>query len=214
MRLPPWVGSALVLSVLVSSAAGFGCSSTSAGKDGGGAAGNGYGGSAGGGAGGGHDGGSSDARPAHDRAGTSSGPCWSASDCTSGASCTIPGQQVCGGACIGVMHPCQVDTDCANSDAAAPSICDPVPCACPAGKGCQPGCSGDGDCGPGTSCGSDHRCAPRACTATSGSCSSDFTCASNGACARKGCTADTECSNACVEGACYGTPGTCRLPVP
>lgn len=215
MRSPPWVGSALVLAVVAGSAAGFGCSSTSGGKDGGGgAAGTGSGGSAGGGAGAGHDGGSSDAHLAHDGAGTSNGPCWSASDCTSGAFCAIPGQQLCGGACIGVTHPCSADTDCASGDAGAPSICDPVPCSCPAGKACRPGCGGDGDCGPESSCAGDHRCAPRACTAASGSCPTDFICGSTGTCGRKGCTLDTECSNACVEGACYGTPGTCRLPAP
>ena len=33
-------------------------------------------------------------------------------------------------------------------------------------------------------------------------------------CARKACQTDAECSRACVEGRCYASPGTCRLPVP
>jgi hypothetical protein len=42
----------------------------------------------------------------------------------------------------------------------------------------------------------------------------DFACGTDGTCARKACTGDGQCSNACVEGRCYGSPGHCQLAVP
>lgn len=125
----------------------------------------------------------------------------------------LPGQQVCGGICVVPDPPCSVDTDCVGFDAAwsGPSICDAVICGCSATKGCRVGCSADKECLEGTSCGSDHRCALTTCTAASGSCPVDFTCGSDGHCVRQPCTSDAQCSDACVEGACYHAPGICQL---
>jgi hypothetical protein len=169
-----------------------------------------------GGAAGGHGGASGGNSGRGGAGGANGGPCWSATDCGA-ATCAPPGTPLCGGACIGVLHPCTTDSDCAP-DAAAPSVCEQVPCSCPAGKGCVAGCTSDGDCPQGQSCASDHHCLPTPCGATSSGCPADFTCnlsgASGGACARKSCQSDAQCSGACVEGLCYGAPGTCRLPLP
>jgi hypothetical protein len=199
-----WQCRVFALSVAVI-AGTLGCGDAATGPDGGAGG--------GGGGGGGRDGNAGDG-VTHDGAGGNGGPCWQASDCT--FSCTAPGQQVCGGVCSSAMHPCTTDSECTGGDGGTPSsICDPVPCACPAGKGCLPGCSGDGDCASWMSCGTDHRCTPRACASSGGAaCPTDFACGADGHCARKGCTADTQCSNACVNGACYGTPGICTVPVP
>jgi hypothetical protein len=199
----------LVLTSLVA------CSGSSSGGSGGGSGGDATGGSSGsggsnmGGSGGTHDGGPNDA--GHD---TSSGSCWQQSDCHSGASCTAPGSTVCGGACVSVTHPCASDTDCA-SDGAVPLICDVELCVCgPTNMGCFAGCSTAGDCGPGQSCGSNHHCGSIACGGAGQTCPADFSCGSGGTCARKPCTSDSQCSNACVEGSCYGSPGHCQLAVP
>jgi hypothetical protein len=192
----------------------LGCGSTSGRPDGGGGTGAGTAGRGGGagGQGGVADGSTTDGPSSHDGAGGLGGPCWTSTDCTNSDVCAAPGQVICGGICLDTPT-CTTDLDCATLDAAwkGPSICDPLVCGCPVGgKGCQVGCSGDTDCALGTSCGSDHRCAPTVCTSASGSCPVDFTCAASGLCARKTCTLDTECSKACVLGACYGSPGTCH----
>jgi hypothetical protein len=192
----------VVLAVL-SLGAVFGCGSTLAGSDGsasgsGGGAGHGTGGGAGG----------VDGSVGHGGAGGIGGPCWASSDCGFGI-CAAPGQQVCGGICVKDPPSCTVDSDCAAIDASwsGPSICGPLTCPCGATTGCQPGCSTDADCATGQGCGSDHHCAATACAADA-ACPVDFTCTS-GHCARKTCTSDSDCSNACVEGGCYSTPGTC-----
>jgi hypothetical protein len=43
-----------------------------------------------------------------------------------------------------------------------------------------------------------------------GGCPVDFTCGVNGSCTRKTCAIDSQCSRACVLGACYSGPGLCH----
>jgi hypothetical protein len=188
----------LLLAVL-SLGPGLGCGSMLTGSNGsGGAAGRGTGGGEGGAGG----------SQGHGGAGGIGGPCWASSDCGFGI-CAAPGQQVCGGICLKAPPPCTVDSDCAAIDASwsGPSICAPLTCPCGATTGCQPGCGADADCVTGQSCDSDHHCAATVCNAD-GACPVDFNCTS-GHCTRKTCTSDSECSDACVEGVCYGMPGTC-----
>src|SRR5579863_1665662 len=167
---------------------------------------NGAGGTGGHGPGGGS--GAAGGSQGHGGAGGIGGPCWATSACVFGI-CAGPGQQVCGGICVIDPPACMVDSDCSAIDASwsGPSICGPVPCSCGTPMGCQPGCTTDADCSTGQSCGSDHHCSATAC-ATGATCPVDFTC-SSGRCARKTCTSDSDCSASCVEGACYGMPGTC-----
>lgn len=193
-------------------ALGGGCSSSLPVGGGGGA---GHGGETGGGGTfggrGGRDGGQTDGL-SHDGAGGVGGPCWVQSDCPLYATCSSPGPRPCPGVCEQSNAACQVDSDCAAFDAGtdAPLVCDLLPCGgCGVPMGCLPGCGTDADCALGTSCGGDHRCAPSPCAPGGASCPIDFTCGSNGVCARKTCSADSQCSKACVLGACYGAPGTC-----
>jgi hypothetical protein len=145
--------------------------------------------------------------------GANGGPCWSATDCGS-ATCAPLGTLVCGGACIAVQHACTSDTDCA-ADAAAPTVCQQIPCSCPSGMGCAPGCTADSNCPEGQSCASNHHCFPTTCTLSSDACPANFSCSpGSGVCARKVCQTDSQCSGSCVEGNCYAAPGTCRPPVP
>jgi hypothetical protein len=226
VRRPLVLGSCVVLAIL---ACGFGngCGSKSGARDSGslgGGGGQSQGGGQGGGGGstggsiggGGQAGTSTDAGSAHDTAGTLHAPCWTETDCApSGNFCIPPDRYRCGSVCVTAQPPCTTDSDCVGIDAAwtGPSICDAVICGCSAAnRGCQVGCTRDGDCLAGTTCGSDHHCASIACTPTSGSCPTDFICGSAGICARKTCSSDTECSNACVEGACYESPGSCDWP--
>jgi hypothetical protein len=188
----------VVLAVL-SLGAALGCGATLVAPNGsGGGAGHGTGGGAGG----------VDGSQGHGGAGGIGGPCWGSSDCGFGI-CAAPGQQVCGGICAVDPPACGADSDCAAIDASwsGPLICAPLACPCGATTGCQPGCSTDPDCSTGQSCGSDHHCAATTCT-TDSACPVDFTCAA-GHCTREACTSDSDCSNACVEGACYSVPGTC-----
>jgi hypothetical protein len=194
---------------------GGACSSNLTSEGGGGGIGGGGRGGAGGGAvgggAGGRDGGAQDG-PSHDGAGRIGGPCWSQSDCTIDGFCTPPGGTFCLGVCEQSDEPCQVDSDCEAFDAAtsAPLVCDPQPCGCSTTKACQPGCGTDADCPLGASCGSDQRCAPTTCTSGGQSCPVDFICGANGNCTRKTCTIDSQCSKACVLGACYSGPGLCH----
>ena len=149
------------------------------------------------------------------------GPCKVSSDCQLGTTCAPPGFPGFCGICFTPAQTCLSDADCTGIDAGAgaasprPAICnpDPIKCTCDGAKTCQGGCLGDSDCAIGLSCGSDHHCAPTACTAVSDACPVDFTCGSDGYCARKSCTSDGECSNACVLGACYSAPGYCAEDV-
>lgn len=199
-----------------------GCGSASRGAGSGGKTGTGTGGNAGspgatGGAAGQsaeQDAGATDASP-HGGAGGNGGPCWTTPDCPPHGTCVAPGQILCGGICSTFGQSCSTDLDCANVDAgpaAGPSICDYVPCSCSTGNMCHPGCAGDADCATGAACGTDHRCAPLACAPGTGSCPVDFTCGADQHCVRKTCASDAECSQACVEGACYDHPGRCQGP--
>jgi hypothetical protein len=186
----------------------------SSGSTGGGAGGtSGTGGAANGGMTG--TGGAQDAGPPNDAGhDTSGGGCWIASDCRGGAFCSPPGQTVCGGACIPVTNPCNSDSQCAT-DAGAPKICDIVPCSCPTNMACVAGCTSSAECLEGQSCGANHHCVPIACGSAGQTCPTDFVCSTSaGTCVRKPCTSDSQCSNACVLGSCYRSPGACRLAVP
>jgi hypothetical protein len=140
-------------------------------------------------------------------------PCRTAPDCQLGTTCVVPGSPSFCGICFLPAQTCSADSDCGGASAAGadprPAICNPVNCGCGGAKTCQAGCLSDSDCGAGLSCGSDYRCAPTACTSTSGSCPFDFTCGSDGHCVRRSCTLDSQCSDACVLGACYGALGYC-----
>ena len=192
------------------------CGSVSSTNDGGGGLGGSVTGSGGrgGGSGGGGGGGGTDGRGGADGAAGASGlngPCWVSSGCQLGTTCVAPGSPGFCGICAIPTQSCTLDTDCAAVDAAwsGPSICDPVNCACNGEKTCQPGCLSDRDCAAGLSCESDHRCAPTSCTSVSNACPVDFTCGTDGHCARRACTSNSQCSNSCVLGACYGAPGYC-----
>jgi hypothetical protein len=146
--------------------------------------------------------------------GANGGPCWAATDCGATATCDPPGTPYCG--CLGVARTCSRDTDCAP-DAATPSICDFSSCPCSSGLVCVSGCTTNANCPEGDTCATNHHCVPTPCTSASGTCPTDFTCSGGtggggGTCARKACKMDSQCSGACVEGFCYGAPGTCRLP--
>ncbi len=145
--------------------------------------------------------------------GANGGPCWSMNDCGY-APCLPPGSPLCGGACIAPQHPCTSDTDC-QADAAAPTVCEVIPCSCPFGMGCVPGCTTSADCPEGQTCAANHHCRPSSCS-PNGACPRDFSCGGDPAatCVRKPCQKDSECSGACVLGRCYAGPGMCRLPVP
>ena len=147
---------------------------------------------------------------------TSAGACWSPSDCnysSFGSSCVFPGETACG-ACIIAMNPCTSDSDCVG-DGAVPRICTTQPCVCGGtGLWCTDGCTQDSDCGAGQTCRADHHCGAIACGAQGQACPTDFTCGSGGTCVRLTCTRDTECSNACVEGQCYASPGRCQNHIP
>jgi len=143
------------------------------------------------------------------------GPCKTFSDCQPGTTCAPPGFPGFCGICFTPAETCSSDTDCTGVDADAatprPAICDPDPtnCTCDGAKTCQAGCLNNSDCAIGLSCGSDHHCAPTACSPVSDACPVDFSCGSDGHCARKSCSSDSECSSACVLGTCYGAPGYC-----
>jgi hypothetical protein len=78
---------------------------------------------------------------------------------------------------------------------------------------CVPGCLLDGDCGQGTTCGSDHRCEPKACSNTA-ACGPNFDCTFERLCERRRCGSTTNCEGYCVNGLCYDAPGKCRYPLP
>ncbi|APR84640.1 Hypothetical protein A7982_09989 [Minicystis rosea] len=78
------------------------------------------------------------------------------------------------------------------------------------------GCSTNADCSAGLACGTDHRCAPAVC-AQQLDCPKNFLCppVADAKCERKKCSVDPECDEGyCVEGSCFGDPGTCLKPAP
>jgi hypothetical protein len=139
--------------------------------------------------------------------------CWSQADCMASnlsfLTCVAPGETTGCGACMTPAQTCVADSECAAQGAT--SICEVAVCACAGQKVCTPGCETRG-CATWQTCGSDHRCAPKACSPGDSTCPADFACGSAGGCARKSCTSDDECSVACVKGRCYDAAGVCRAP--
>jgi hypothetical protein len=96
-------------------------------------------------------------------------------------------------------------------------ICEVAACACSGQKECTPGCAGASDCGEGQVCGADHRCTAQACY--DGTCPSGFDCVipftGPPTCQRRNCANDAACGGGsyCVDGACFGSLGTCS-PLP
>jgi hypothetical protein len=123
--------------------------------------------------------------------------------------CVAPGQPNPDRSCPGLDRKCTQDTDC-TADGGPTAICQPGAAiyGCPAY--CVPGCTSDTDCGAGSVCQADHHCVPQPCGGDAASCPADFACQAS-ACQRRSCTADSQCSFACVDGACYDRGGTCML---
>ena len=141
--------------------------------------------------------------------------CRTQSDCANsgGGECLAPGQPLCGGAC---PMSCSSDTECG-----AGNVCAYSPCSCSGSTPniCQPSCATAG-CPDGQTCGSDGHCSATGCT-TKAQCPQYFDCvfppgSGMSHCERLACTADGECGSGgfCVDGACYGVLGSCRVPPP
>lgn len=146
--------------------------------------------------------------------GLPAGKCRTSADCSGGAQCAPPGAVMPCGNCYNGASECATDADCTAQSATA--ICDPIPCACSGQTKCMEGCTADAACGPGQSCGADHRCAPKSC-AQQLDCPTNFLCppVNQSHCERRTCSVDAECDvGYCVAGACFDMPGTCTLPVP
>ena len=150
-------------------------------------------------------------------------PCRDSGACPYPLTCLAPGHVSAGGtsgsscgACIAPASPCTMNSDCKPYNSAGPrGVCvvDTSPCACPNAMICVPDCTDPGFCPVGTRCGADYRCDPVGCAAGgTDACPLDFTCGTDSKCARSRCTEDTQCSGACVNGACYDRPGTCGYP--
>lgn len=144
--------------------------------------------------------------------------CSTSADCNSsaGSYCAEPGARICGGACM-LPEPCMTDLDCKT--AGMPNaICDPVPCSCGSGNGCQPGCAVNDDCAEGQTCDATHRCVAKVCVGGAG-CPANFDCVPVGPtelCRRRTCTSAAVCdgSGSCVNGSCYKSLGMCEFPRP
>jgi hypothetical protein len=130
----------------------------------------------------------------------------STGSCGEGTTCAPPGAAPGCGACLVVEPDCADDTECA-----AGSVCDPVPCACDATLQCMPGCTDD-SCPAGAVCtGGDHpRCVAAGCDERT-PCPDDFDC-EDGACTRRACEDDLPCDGYCVLGLCHAQLGECRVP--
>lgn len=159
--------------------------------------------------------------------------CRSQADCASLGYCAAPGGPYLTGASLGVT--CTSDDSC-SADAGVPP-CNGGACVCQstqysprpqpgmqAAGFCMAPCAADADCaaaalaplygdGTGFVCGTGGHCVPKSCT-TATECPTDFDCAAN-QCVRRSCTIDGDCApgNACVDGACYPSAGTCQ-PLP
>lgn len=143
------------------------------------------------------------------------GACLSDSDCGSSEYCLPPGaSRPCGIACM-VERTCESSADCPEGNVCVEAL---GPC-CSAGdplsSQCIPECTA-GSCGEGLTCGTDGLCAAISCT-DGWTCPMHTTCTGTGdahGCSRDTCTGSGECGEGgfCVDGRCYGTPGTCTLP--
>jgi hypothetical protein len=144
--------------------------------------------------------------------------------CGNGQACG--GNQVClapgvrnGGAC-GCGPSCQVDGDCALQGQSL--VCDvatSLPGGCCPGLTCVSACTTDSQCLEGYVCDPDHHCRAQTCS-SDGDCGPNFVCPPTGGkgpahCQRKPCALAADCPlGYCVEGACYGSLGTCGYPAP
>ena len=146
-------------------------------------------------------------------------PCNSQDDCGATPSllfCLAPGESVGCGACRTAADQCASDADCApdGGATAGTKICTPpasAECYCYAIKRCLPGCRTNLACGVGQACNSSNTC-EKTCVPGDGTCAVDFACAASGFCRRMSCASDSQCSGACVNGACYGSRGACQAP--
>jgi hypothetical protein len=129
--------------------------------------------------------------------------------------CLAPGDKLPCGACMptDMVTTCTQDSDCPTGE--IPSICeqsDVSDCLCEGATICKPGCMSDFECDEGESCDAAHHCVPKTC-ANDAACPENFVC-SSGTCARKSCDGKADCVGACVNGYCFGTPGTCSYIPP
>ena len=138
-------------------------------------------------------------------------PCRENADCQEPGIilCVPPGGSAGCGVCFGDRFDrCTSDDECQAGG--KDMICDVVdPCCDRNAKGCVPGCVDATGCSEGEAC-TAHRCVPLSCQ-TDANCPTNFEC-SQGRCRRKSCTTDASCIGYCVEGSCYSTLGTCRMP--
>jgi len=149
--------------------------------------------------------------------------------CHSDSECGIPNELAycytggLGGCPIAVEDTCQTDSDCAN--AGSNSICGGMCCGdaglnsacvyaslCSVSQ-CGPKCTSDSDCVPtwpagGLSCLANGHCAPKTCSAST-DCAPNYVCRGQ-TCVVKPCTMDSQCSGACVNGACAAQVGKCE----
>jgi hypothetical protein len=145
-------------------------------------------------------------------------PCESQDDCgtTTLLFCRTPGDPYGCGTCQRAVAECSSDADCApDGGATTKRICEIPPsslCYCSPVKVCIVGCRTNADCGVGQGCNEAHSCEKTCAAAADGGCSLDFACSASGFCRRRACTTDSQCSAACVNGACYNTRGACQPP--
>ncbi len=125
--------------------------------------------------------------------------CHDNSDCPNAEACVPP---VTSNNCP-LCAPCNSDNDCFGG-----LICETTTC-CGGSTVCTPKCTLDSQCEDGWHCSFDGHCVQTTCNA-SGGCDPFFDCSSAGTCERRACSDDSACeSGVCVDGACYGTLGTC-----
>lgn len=143
--------------------------------------------------------------------GCPSGICCTAEmPCASGSgTCYEPGADLGCGACNTDPGDCSTDQECRARTPG--TVCDPIRCSCEGHSACTPGCTNDDACGEGQTCDlATNRCVAQAC----GACPDNFTCTA-GKCARTTCTTSNDCDDGyCVDGACFGSRGTCTFPPP
>jgi hypothetical protein len=146
-------------------------------------------------------------------------PCGSQDDCGATSTqlyCRAPGEPYGCGTCRRAVDGCASDADCVpdGGSTTGKKICELATssqCYCTPVKLCVAGCRTNADCGTGQACNDTHSC-ETTCVAGDGTCSVDFSCSASGFCLRNTCTSDSQCSVACVKGACYDSRGVCQQP--
>ncbi len=138
------------------------------------------------------------------------GMCRNDNDCTQAQICLAPGEFAGCGICYLPENTCSSPSDCTDGYVCAP---DTSPCLCAPADVCQASCQTTG-CSDGERCGSSGLCETISCTEGTFSCPTLTTCtagAPGDGCVRWSCSTDVQCGegNACVEGHCYETYGTC-----